>query len=77
MAARYSGRQFSQVDNFDGYSHTYQGFESFFVVDARLRMQIDRNWSAAVGIDNLNNNKYFLFHPFPQRTLAAELKYRY
>ena len=77
LAARYSGRQFSQIDNYDGYAHTYQGFESFFVVDARVRYEIDRNWSAAVGIDNLNNNKYYLFHPFPQRTLAAELKYRY
>jgi len=77
VAARYSGRQFAQVDNFDGYAHTYQGFERFFVVDARLRYQVDRNWSAAVGVDNLNNNKYFLFHPFPQRTLTAELKYRY
>ena len=77
VAARYSGRQFSQIDNYDGYGHTYQGFESFFVVDARLRYQIDRQWSAALGIDNLNNNKYFLFHPFPQRTLSAELRYRY
>ena len=27
------------------------------------------------GIDNLNNDKYFLFHPFPQRTLVMEIHY--
>jgi iron complex outermembrane receptor protein len=77
VAARYQGRMFGSIENWDGYAHTYQGFESFFVLDARLRYKLDRNWTAAVGVDNLNNNKYFLFHPFPQRTVQAELKYSY
>jgi iron complex outermembrane receptor protein len=38
---------------------------------------VDRHWSAAAGIDNVNNRKYFLFHPFPQRTVYAELRYTY
>jgi iron complex outermembrane receptor protein len=40
-----------------------------------VRYEIKKNWSAAIGIDNLNNDKYFLFHPFPQRTVVAELKF--
>jgi len=24
-------------------------------------------------VDNVNNDKYFLFHPFPQRTFHADL----
>jgi len=28
-----------------------------------------------LGIDNLNNYKYWNFHPYPQRTYLAELKY--
>jgi iron complex outermembrane receptor protein len=28
-----------------------------------------------VGIDNLNNNKYWAFHPYTQRTYVAELKF--
>ena len=35
---------------------------------------LDRS-DEVVGIDNLNNDKYFLFHPFPQRTVVAELKF--
>ena len=30
-----------------------------------------------VGVDNLNNRKYFLFHPFPQRTVSAELRHSF
>ena len=37
--------------------------------------QASKQWSAAVGIDNFNNYKYWNFHPYPQRTLMAELKY--
>ena len=33
------------------------------------------SWSASVGIDDLNNEKYWAFHPYPQRTFLAELGY--
>lgn len=77
LAGRYSGRFFATVDNTDINGHTYQGFERFFVADARVRYQVAKQWSAALGVDNLNNRKYFLFHPFPQRTVFAELKFDY
>ena len=43
--------------------------------DVRVRYQINRQWSAAVGIDNLNNDQYWNFHPYPQRSYSAELKF--
>jgi iron complex outermembrane recepter protein len=63
------------VDNTDIYTHTYQGFDSYTVFDARMLYQLTRQWSAAFGVENLGNRKYFLFHPFPQRTFVAELKF--
>ncbi|HTP61850.1 MAG TPA: TonB-dependent receptor [Burkholderiales bacterium] len=75
VAARYSARVYATVDNTDVYTHTFQGFDSFFVVDARLNYNFDRQTRASIGVDNLNNQKYFLFHPFPQRTAFAELKH--
>jgi len=76
-AARYSSRPFGTLDNADPIGHTYQGFEGYFVVDARASWRIDSHWSAAVGIDNLTNHSYFVFHPFPQRAALAELRYVY
>jgi iron complex outermembrane receptor protein len=75
LAARYADRSFGTIDNSDIVSHTYQGFEGYFVLDARAHYEFDTHWSAAFGIDNLNNRKYFIFHPFPQRTFLLELKY--
>lgn len=75
LGARYSGTQYGQLDNSDVNGFAYMGFSKFFVVDARVRYQIDKRWSTAVGVDNLNNRKYWAFHPYPQRTFMAELKY--
>ncbi|MFZ6754560.1 TonB-dependent receptor [Undibacterium sp. Dicai25W] len=77
LAGRYTGRQYATVDNTDIYPGTYQGFQPFFVADARVHYQVNRQWSIAAGIDNLNNEKYYLYHPFTQRTAYAELKYTY
>jgi iron complex outermembrane receptor protein len=74
LAARYSDRVYATADNSDLVTHTFQGFDGYFVMDARWRYRIDKHWSAAVGVDNLNNRRYFLFHPFPQRTVVAEAK---
>lgn len=77
FAARYSSRVYGTIDNSDPVTHTYQGFEDYLVFDARVNYQIGTHWSAAVGVDNLTAQKYFLFHPFPQRTVVAELRYTY
>ena len=74
LAARYSGRQFRTLDNSDVNGASYQGVSRYFSVDARMRWQVDRNLSAAFGIDNLNNDRYWNFHPYPQRSYVAELK---
>ena len=75
LAARYSGRQYSTLDNSDPNGFAYRGASRYFTTDLRLTYRIDRQWSAAVGIDNLNNYKYWNFHPYPQRTWVAELKW--
>jgi iron complex outermembrane receptor protein len=75
VAARYSGRQYSNLDNSDVNANAYFGASRYFVVDLRVRYQIDKRWSAAFGIDNANNAQYWNFHPYPQRTYTAELRF--
>lgn len=74
LGARYSGRQFRTLDNADVNGDTYFGVSKFFVVDVRAHWRIDKTFSAAFGIDNLNNARYWNFHPYPQRTWTAELR---
>ncbi|HEY1606349.1 MAG TPA: TonB-dependent receptor [Allosphingosinicella sp.] len=77
LAARAASRSYGTIDNSDPVTHTFQGFDSYFVIDARADFRIGRHWNAAIGVENLGNDKYYLFHPFPQRTLTAELGYRF
>jgi iron complex outermembrane receptor protein len=77
LAARYASRSFGTIDNSDPVTHTFQGFESYLVLDARARFALARNWSLALGVENIANRKYYLFHPFPQRSFLAEVGYRW
>ena len=75
LGARYSGKQFSTLNNADVNGFTYTGVSKYFTADVRVRYQASKQVSVAVGIDNLNNYQYWNFHPYPQRTLFAELKF--
>ena len=74
LGARYSGTQYSTLNNADTNGFAYMGASRYFTTDLRLRYQVARQWTAAFGVDNLNNDKYWNFHPYPQRTYVAELR---
>jgi iron complex outermembrane receptor protein len=74
LAGRYSGRQYSTLDNTDNTPHVFGAFDSFRVFDARVHYQINDHLAASIGVDNFTNEKYYLYHPFPQRTYVADLK---
>ena len=74
-AGRYSDKMYTTLDNADVNPNTYQGFGAWFVADAKASYRFDRHVSLGLGVDNVLNRKYFLFHPFPQRTFVGSLKY--
>lgn len=74
-ALRYSGKQYSTLDNSDVNGFAYTAASKYFTTDLRLRYQVAKQWNLAFGIDNLNNYQYWNFHPYPQRTYFAELKF--
>ena len=69
LGARYSGTQYRTLDNSDVNGFTYQGASTYFTADLRVRWQIDAQWSAAFGIDNLNN--YSTGTSIPTRSAAT------
>ncbi|HEY8880803.1 MAG TPA: TonB-dependent receptor, partial [Roseateles sp.] len=75
LAARTSGRQYRTLNNADVNGFAYMGVSRYATADLRVLWKIDRRWSAAFGVDNLNNDKYWNFHPYPQRSYSAELKF--
>jgi iron complex outermembrane receptor protein len=76
-ALRYASRSYATIDNSDPVANTYQGFAGYTVVDLRAAFTVTPHWQLAIGADNVGGARYFLFHPFPQRTVSAELRWRY
>jgi iron complex outermembrane receptor protein len=72
---RYSGAQYRALNNADVNGRTYMGVSPYLSADLRVRYRISRQWTAAAGIDNLNNDRYWNFHPYPQRSYSAELSF--
>jgi iron complex outermembrane recepter protein len=77
LAARYSGKQYGALDNSDTNGDTYGGVSKFFVMDVKANYKFAKNWTASVGVDNLNNDKSYVYHPYPQRTGYLQVKFDY
>jgi iron complex outermembrane recepter protein len=77
VAARYSGKQYSTLDNTDIIPHVYGAFDNYFVVDMKIHYNATKNFAFDFGIDNLFSEQYFLFHPFPGRTFVLAAKYTF
>ena len=74
---RYSSGQFSQLNNTDTNGFAYTGITSYLVADLVARYRLTKQLTAIGGINNVNNDKYWVFHPFPQRTFFAQMRFNY
>jgi len=74
LGLRHSGRQYGTLDNRD-HVDTYGAVSRFTVADARLRWKFATDWSAALGVDNLSNERYWVYHPYAGRTWFGELRW--
>ncbi|MET0506727.1 MAG: TonB-dependent receptor [Burkholderiaceae bacterium] len=78
LAARYSGQQHNSLAYNDINPNVYGAVSSFTVIDTKAVYKLAKNWSAAVGVNNLGNYTYFVNpNPYPQRTYFANLKFDY
>jgi len=74
---RYSSGQFGQLNNTDTNGFAYTGLTSYLVADVLAKYRITKQLTVIGGINNINNDKYWVFHPFPQRTFFAQLRFSY
>ncbi|MBL8429628.1 MAG: TonB-dependent receptor [Dechloromonas sp.] len=77
LGMRHEGRQYNSLDNSDGNPNTYGGVSSFTVADARVAYRFGKWGSVAVGMDNLTDKRYYVFHPYPGRTTYLEARLSY
>lgn len=84
LAGRYSGRQHNALYDTvnkkynDVNPNVYGAVSHYFVMDAKVVYKFADRWSANLGVNNLNNFKYYVNpNPYPQRTWFAGMKFDY
>lgn len=55
---------------------TYGYTSELLVFDAKLSWDVTAETQISFGVDNIGNDKAWVFHPYPQRTFTLELKWR-
>lgn len=77
LGYRYASAAYGTLLNTDENHDTYGGISRYSVFDAKASYRIDQHFTASAGVDNLGNEKYYVSHPYPQRTLFLGLNYDY
>ncbi|WP_420800013.1 TonB-dependent receptor [Paraburkholderia tagetis] len=74
LAARYSGRQYNTLTNTDTNPNVFGGTSTYTVADIKYTFRPTKKSEIGVGIDNLFDARYFVYHPYPGRTYYVEAK---
>ncbi len=69
--------QYINLDNSDINPNTYRSASRFTMVDIKANYKFADRFTASLGVDNLTNDKAYVSHPLPQRTLYAQIKFDY
>ena len=84
LSYRFSGRQHNALYNTttrqynDVHPDVYGAVSHYSVFDAKLVYKLTRQWSAALGVNNIGDFKYYVNpNPYPQRTIFASMKFDY
>jgi iron complex outermembrane recepter protein len=74
LAARYSGRQYNTLTNVDTNPNVFGGTSTYTVADLKFTYRPTKKSEIGVGVDNLFDARYFVYHPYPGRTFYVEAK---
>ncbi|SCY00760.1 TonB-dependent receptor [Nitrosospira sp. Nsp13] len=81
FSGRYTSDSFNDLDNKDFVNNVFGAQSDFFFMDFktsyRFKLQNGLKSRVSFGITNLNNDKAFVFHPYPQRTYLVEAAFSY
>lgn len=79
LMGRYTNDSYNDIDNKDFVNGVYGSQDGYFFLDFKTNYRIksnilgkDTKSRISFGINNINNDTAFVFHPYPQRTFFAE-----
>lgn len=70
------GMRYASRPNTDLYGlqrgDTYGFTSELFALDARINWNMNDHFRLSAGVDNITNDRVWVFHPYPQRTFVLE-----
>jgi iron complex outermembrane receptor protein len=75
LGFRYASRPNTDLDGLQQ-GDTYGYTSELLQIDARLNWRLREGLRLSAGVNNLTNDKAWVFHPYPQRTLLIEAGWR-
>ncbi|GAB1369544.1 hypothetical protein MASR1M42_20960 [Azonexus hydrophilus] len=66
------GLQYSNEDNSDVVKNVFGGVSKYWLTNLRVSYQINKNFKAAVAINNLFDKKYYEYYLMPGRNAAID-----
>ncbi|HHZ70614.1 MAG TPA: TonB-dependent receptor [Methylococcaceae bacterium] len=77
LSANYRGPQYAEEDNSDNTSGVYGASDEYVLLNVKTQyvqpLANDMTATFSMGVDNLLNENYYDFHPYPQRTYFANV----
>jgi len=79
LVYRQVGRVFGSGDdlNLNTAQGVFGSYDRYAIINAKVGYRFDRHLSASLALDNLGNQRYFVFNQQAGRTLYGELAYRF
>jgi len=74
LGVRHSSSMYGNLDNTDINHNTFGAVSAYTVWDAKVTYRISKQVEASLGIDNLTDTRYYVYHPYPGRTFIGELR---
>ncbi len=71
LGARYASRPNTDLEGKQR-GDTFGYTSELFALDARVNWRLDHGLRLSAGVDNITNDRAWVFHPYPQRTFLIE-----
>ncbi|MBL1140837.1 MAG: TonB-dependent receptor [Proteobacteria bacterium] len=71
---KYASNSFGQLDNSDIADNVFAAQDEYLFVNVKTKYEVNDIVKLSAGVENINNEKAFVHHPWPQRTYFVEGK---
>ncbi|WP_245573489.1 TonB-dependent receptor [Marinimicrobium agarilyticum] len=72
---QYASDSYGNLDNSDTEDEVYGAQDGYAFIGLKTRYQFDDRWGFSLGVDNITDQRAYVAHPWPGRTVYANFSY--